>query len=288
MPKATLIVSVYEKAAELELIFHALSIQSFSDFEVIIAEDGRNENILRLVNKWKTKNLFPLIHITQEDKGFRKNRILNEAIRHSNTDYLVFIDGDCIPHSDFIRAHYDSRQDNTVLCGRRVNLTKKLSSEITAETILNRDYEKIKISDVIFSALNRQRNEFNFNIEEAFIYKNNSLRKVLTNEDEHILGCNFSVHKELLVKINGFDENYVGPGLGEDSDIEFRLRLIKVKFKSVRNLAVQYHLYHGKTIEAEENMSYFRNVKERGVYFCENGLTGQTSDYAELKLQNKN
>ncbi len=76
----------------------------------------------------------------------------------------------------------------------------------------------------------------------------------------------------MLEKINGFDENYEGPGLGEDSDIEYRLRLTGAKFKSVRNLAVVYHLYHPRTIEQQENMEYFNKVKSQSNFFCKNGL----------------
>ncbi len=124
----------------------------------------------------------------------------------------------------------------------------------------------------LIQCLKRHRTEFSFNIEEGFIFKNKTLRKILTNEDEHILGCNFSIEKKLLERINGFDETYEGPGIGEDSDIEYRLRLIGAKFKSVRNLAVQYHLYHKKTIEEQGNMEYFNKVKESGRYYCVNGL----------------
>lgn len=272
MNKVTLVISVYNKIKELELILYALSVQSYNDFEVIIAEDGNNIEMAKFVNEWKKKNLFPVKHLTQEDKGFRKNKILNKAIRKSAADYLIFIDGDCIPHSDFIKAHFENRGENTVLCGRRVNLTENISKNITIESVLNLDYEKLKLNEIIYSSLNRKNSGYNFNIEEAFIFRNKALRKIITNEDEHILGCNFSVHKNLLEKINGFDENYEGPGLGEDSDIEFRLRLTGVKFKSVRNLAVQYHLYHGKTVEEPKNMKYFNEMKKRKEFFCRKGL----------------
>ncbi|MEO8665960.1 MAG: glycosyltransferase, partial [Ignavibacteria bacterium] len=79
MHKASLIISVYDKAKELELIFHALSVQSEKDFEVIIAEDGMNDEMQKLIEEWKDKRLFNIVHVKQEDKGFRKNRILNEA-----------------------------------------------------------------------------------------------------------------------------------------------------------------------------------------------------------------
>jgi len=272
MRKVSIIISVYNKTRELELIFYALSIQSFRDFEVIIAEDGRNAGMKDLIENRLGGFEFPVKHLTQDDIRFRKNKILNEAVRNSSTEYLIFFDGDCIPHSDFVKSHIENKSDNTVLCGRRVNLTKKISGALTKEYILNRDYEKIRITDAIFSSLNRDKKDLNFNIEEGIMIKNASLRKALTNDDEHILGCNFSIPKNLLIKINGFDENYEGPGLGEDSDIEFRLRLINAKFKSVRNLAIQYHMYHPKTMEEELNMKYFKEVKERKEFYCRNGF----------------
>ncbi len=276
MVNATIIVSVYNKIRELELILYALSAQSYRSFEVIIAEDGSDPGMKEFTEEWNKKNLLPVKHITQQDSGFRKNKILNEAIRNSSSEYLVFIDGDCIPHSDFVKSHFENMQNNTVLCGRRVNLTKKATRKISVETILNREYEKLKLSEIIFSPLNRknpgENNNYNNNIEEGFIFRNKIMRKILTNEDEHILGCNFSTGKDLLIKINGFDENYEGPGLGEDSDIEFRLRLTGAKFKSVRNLAVQYHLYHEKTVEEPKNMEYFIQIKKKKEFFCTNGL----------------
>ncbi|MBK7446673.1 MAG: glycosyltransferase [Ignavibacteria bacterium] len=270
--KTSLVISVYDKSDELKLIFTALSVQSFTDFEIIIAEDGMNENMNKLINDWKSKKLFPVKHLTQQDKGFRKNKILNESIRRAATDYLIFFDGDCIPHPDFVKEHFENRRSNSVLCGRRVNLTKSASEKINANSILNKEYSRLKLYRIIYSSLNRDKNDFNFNIEEGFIIRNSLLRKLFTNEDEHILGCNFSVHKALLEKINGFDENYEGPGLGEDSAIEYRLRLAGAEFRSVRNLAVQYHLYHPKTKEDEKNMKYFTEVKQSKNYFCKNGL----------------
>ncbi len=270
--RTTLIISVYNKTRELELIFWALLVQSFRDFEVIVSEDGENDKMKLLIDKWKQKNEFPLLHLTQEDKGFRKNKILNESVKKAASEYLIFFDGDCIPHPDFVKAHFENRRSNSVLCGRRVNLTKSVSEKINENSIANLDYSRLKLSQIIYSSLNRDKNDFNFNIEEGFIFRNSVLRKLFTNEDEHLLGCNFSVHKVLLEKINGFDENYEGPGLGEDSDVEFRLRLAGAKFSSVRNLAIQYHLHHPKTVEDGRNMIYFNEVKKSKNYICKNGL----------------
>ncbi|MBX7043163.1 MAG: glycosyltransferase [Ignavibacteria bacterium] len=271
---ASLVISVYDKTRELDLIFHALLNQDLNmkRIEVIIAEDGMNKDIASLSGKWSAEGTLNIEHITQEDKGFRKNRILNKAVTASSSPYIIFIDGDCIPHPEFVSAHLNNAEPNTVLCGRRVNLTRKRSEEMTSSEIASGKYARSRFSDIVHSALNKQKPGYEHNAEEGIIIRQEGLRKLLMNEDEHILGCNFSVHKQMLLNINGFDENYEGPGLGEDSDVEYRLRLTGARFRSVRNLAIVYHMYHPKTIEQPRNMEYFLGVKSRNISYCSNGI----------------
>lgn len=270
MNKASLIISVYNSIRNLELIFNALTIQTFKDFEVIISDDGSSEEMKNFISKWNDKNLLSIRHIWQEDDGFRKNKILNECVRNSVTDYLIFIDGDCIPHSEFIEAHYTNRRNNTALFGRRVYLGEDYSLSLTSDNILNKSYEKLNLNLIKESLTGKDKGSYN--AEEGIVIKNKTVRKLFLKEDVGILGSNFSLEKKLLEDINGFDENFVGPGYGEDTDVERRLRLFGAKVKSIRNLAVQYHLYHRKTIEASANRDYYNKIKADKNYFCINGL----------------
>ena len=270
MPKASLIISVYKKIHELELILSALTIQSNKNFEVLIADDGSGDNMNKYIKAFQKTSNLAIKHVYQDDIGFRKNKILNSAILQSKTDYIIFIDGDCIPHSSFVNEHITNKKPNTVLCGRRVNLSKRLSEKINKEIILTKEYEKIKFSHFLDSWRDKKiRSTF---IEEGLVFKNKSLRKFLSKGAPHIVGCNFSLNKKMMVKINGFDENYIGAGIGEDSDIEFRLRLAGVDFKSIRNLAVLFHLYHNSTAEVKQNYDYFTSVQKRNAFACKNGL----------------
>ena len=58
------------------------------------------------------------------------------------------------------------------------------------------------------------------------------------------IGSNFSAFKSDLFEVNGFDEEYEHRGGGEDTDIAWRLCSAGRKFKSIRCLAVQFHLGH--------------------------------------------
>ena len=270
MPECSLIISVFKKSSELKLIFYALQYQSFKNFEVIIADDGSGKDMENFITQIKNKFHFNIIYLTQEKNGFQKNKILNSAIKSANSDYLIFIDNDCIPNKDFVKEHISNKKDNTVLCGRRVMLGEKISTKFDIEYITSGNYEKIflKLSIDSLGSGNSSKH-----IEEAIKTKNTFLRNIFGNKRLHLLGCNFSINKKLMERINGFDEDYKGAGIGEDTDIEYRLRLINVKFESVRNLAIVYHLYHTKTIEESNNYNYFHNhVKNSEVFFCKNGL----------------
>ncbi len=87
-----------------------------------------------------------------------------------------------------------------------------------------------------------------------------------------MLGSNFSAAKQDLIAINGFDELYNGPGCGEDSDVQYRLSLIGVTGKSLRNLAVQYHVYHPRMPVSDPSWDRFEMVKRSAKPRCEVGL----------------
>jgi len=64
---------------------------------------------------------------------------------------------------------------------------------------------------------------------------------MINNKHRDILGLQFSIHKEDLLSINGFDERFLWPGVGEDLDVYRRLILIGKSTKSVASSALVYH-----------------------------------------------
>jgi glycosyltransferase involved in cell wall biosynthesis len=270
MQKLSLIISVYNKIHELELILTALEHQSFHGFEVIIADDGSGNEMAEFIDSKKMKSKLKITHLWQNDEGFRKNRILNKSMVEAKTDYLIFLDGDCLPHSDFVLQHFKNKSLNTILCGSRVNLSKRLTMQITTDVIRNKEYEGGVFGRILDSF--RDKESRSTYVEEGFYFESDLIHKIIRRRKPRLVGCNFSLPKELMTKINGFDENYTGPGVGEDSDIEYRLKLLGVSFKSVRNKAIVYHLYHPHTKENKQNLKYFEKVKSVKNLVCSNGI----------------
>ena len=87
-----------------------------------------------------------------------------------------------------------------------------------------------------------------------------------------LLGCNFSLYKKDIIAINGFDERYEAPSIGEDTDVQFRLELNGVKVKSLNHIAVQYHLYHNLQERLQVNLDLFEEVKKLNLAFTSYGL----------------
>lgn len=142
MPKATVIAAFYNKIDYLRLVLAGFERQSEKDFEFIVADDGSKQEIIKELESLSKGIPFPLIHIWQEDKGFRKNKILNKAITTANSNYIIFIDADCIPHSRFVEEHISYSEKGSCLTGRRVNLSHKYTQIFSPEKVREELIEK--------------------------------------------------------------------------------------------------------------------------------------------------
>jgi len=95
----SLIISFYKRLDILELIFQSLDKQSFKNFGIIVAEDNNDPQTVEFINKVRHMHTYGIQHVSQENIGFRKTRILSNAVKTAKGEQIVFIDGDCIFHS---------------------------------------------------------------------------------------------------------------------------------------------------------------------------------------------
>ena len=268
MLEATVIGAFYNRVDYLRLVLAGFERQTIKNFEFIIADDGSSEALVYEVKKNISKYPFPIKHTWQEDKGFRKNRILNKAISESESDYLIFIDCDCVPHRAFVEGHLCYSSSNTSLTGRRVNLSKKITDQLNEKKVREGFLEENFIR-LIFDGLFGN----SIDVEKGLFLRNKFLLNYFNRKSRGLLGCNFSSFKKDLIKVNGFDERYEAPSIGEDSDIQFRLELSGVKIKSINHAAVQYHLYHKLQARDPKNLLLFEEIKKNKIAFTPFGLT---------------
>jgi cellulose synthase/poly-beta-1,6-N-acetylglucosamine synthase-like glycosyltransferase len=272
--KCSIIISVYKDTDSLDLILESLSKQTVVPDEVIISEDGNSVEMAEYVSVAKNKyNKLDITHLFQEDIGWRKNKALNRAIVASKYEYLIFIDGDCVPYDNFIEWHLKLAEKNNVLCGRRSEPGDVITNKIRNRNITVKDYRKNYLK--LFFEYKRDKNAKHYDAG-IFINPNSIIGKILKNKRDkkaHLVGCNFSCFKSDLEKINGFDEDFSMPTTGEDTDIERRMRLCNIGMKSCRNAAIIVHLYHKKVFDDEISKKTLELMNSKGdEYFCGNGI----------------
>lgn len=268
--QVSFIISVYKDTTSLKIVLDGLSRQTYQDFEIIVTEDGQCAEMADFFNASPYNGTQSIQHLVQEDIGWRKNRALNQAVRVAKGEYLVFIDGDCVPHSRFVESHARLAEPNRVVSGSRVMLGPKISTSVKSGRMTMAQLEEHYYRKFISLALDGGR----LLEEGVYLDPNGLLGRFSGKRVRDILGCNFSCFRKDMQAINGFDEDYLYPRGGEDNDVCWRLDKIGVKLKSARNIAIQYHLDHGRSHYSEVNHSMIMlNEKRRvGKTFCENGL----------------
>lgn len=272
LPKTTLIISVYKDTEALGFILDSVETQSLLPDEIIVAEDGDSSEMQQFIAKQKNR-FSNLIHLTQEDDGWWKNKAMNNAIKASTNEYLIFIDGDCIPYTTFIQAHVENAKQGIVLCGKRFELGPKFTEQLKKHELNARDIEK-----KFFWLLPAMIRDDARHPEDGLLFKSHSFisRQIHKRYVRHIVGCNWSCYKNDLLKINGFDETFRLPSEGEDVDLSWRFRGVGCELKSCRNNANILHLYHPKRFGATEgdiNNAIMKKNRAENAFVCKNGIT---------------
>ena len=225
--RISLIVSTYNWPEALEKVFRGLQDQTELPGEIIVADDGSSEPTVRVVEAWKSRLPVPLHHVWHEDLGFRKTIILNAAAAIARGDYIVFLDGDCVPDRRFIEDHARLSERGFWVQGRRCFVKEQAVPA----------FELRNANKLFWLLTGRLGGGFKvFRLPRPFIRRDTKQRG--------ILGCNMGFWRDDLMAVNGLDEEYFGWGIGEDSDFGSRLYHLGRPRKMVYGRALVFHLNH--------------------------------------------
>jgi glycosyltransferase involved in cell wall biosynthesis len=264
MPRASVIISVYNNIHFLRLVLAGFERQTERDFEIIISDDGSGRPFVEAVEALAAAGPLNIRHVWHPDEGFRKNRILNRSIQAATAPYLIFVDGDCIPHPEFVAEHLRHAEKGVCLAGRRVDLSPGITAGLTPERVSAGVLQSPGMLLRMFGDYFRMRL---FHVMNGVYVRNLLLRRFFNRKDRGLLGANFSLFKEDILAVNGFDERYNAPTFGEDSDIELRLRLHGIRFRSLLSIAVQYHCHHPLLPRPESSYrQYLQAMEEQRAY----------------------
>lgn len=225
----SVIIPTYNWPEALSLCLKSVLKQSVLPDEIIIADDGSKSDTSDLINNISKQSLVPIIHVWQEDKGFRLAQIRNKAIAKSSKEYIIQIDGDVILHKDFIRDHIWFAQKGSFVSGSRVIIEEKLTKKILASQTYNISF----YSKGIHNKINGIHLPFLSFLQER--YRGNDIL--------YVRGCNMGFWREDLLKVNGYNEEMTGWGR-EDNELASRLINLGIEKRIIKFAGIVYHIDH--------------------------------------------
>ncbi len=235
-------------------VLMALEKQTDRDFEVIVADDGSSDMHCARIQEYQRMAIYPVVHVWHPDSGFTASQVRNLGVAATSGDYLILLDGDCVPEVDFVERHRMLAESGCFVNGSRV----LLSPALTASAIVGR-VDLVNQSGWIWGArrVNGQCSKLtakvrlpdaSFRRQKEFVWKG-------------IRSCNMALWKSDYVAVNGFDETFVGWG-HEDADFVLRLHNAGLIRKNGFYSTEVYHLWHPESSRGMENVNAQR-VRER-------------------------
>jgi glycosyltransferase involved in cell wall biosynthesis len=266
--KVSVIITTYNAVEWLQKVLIGYSVQTESDFEIVIADDGSTSETRELLSQFSAKFKNPIVHVWHEDQGFQKTKILNKAILKSTSDYLIFTDGDCIPRKDFVEMHLKHREIGYFLSGGYFKLPLSISKLISENDISNSNCFQ----------LNWLKNiGFKLNFKSLKLTNNKFIAQFMnwvTPTKRSWNGHNSSGWKNDIIAVNGFN-NEMQYG-GEDREMGERMFNNGMLSKQIRYSAICIHLEHSRGYSSPDIWKKNNDIrsfnKKNTIIKTENGI----------------
>ena len=242
---SSLIITTYNWPEALRLVLESVEHQTVLPVEVIIADDGSKPETAAMIKSYKESSRLTIIHSWQPDEGFRPALARNKAIAKATGEYIIIVDGDMLLHQEFIADHLAFAREGAFVQGKRILLKKGETRAGCRWSWKNRN--------PFLSALWSGRCYF---------------RKLYG-----IKSCNMGFFRKDVLRVNGFNEDFVGWGR-EDSEFAARLLHSGVIRRDLQFAATAYHLYHPECSRAMlgKNHTLYLETLGQKKTFCENGI----------------
>jgi glycosyltransferase involved in cell wall biosynthesis len=267
--KVSVIITTYNAVEWLQKVLVGFSVQTECDFEIVIADDGSTSETKELLSLFSSKFKYPIVHVWQEDEGFQKSKILNKAILKSNSEYLLFTDGDCIPRKDFVAMHLKYQEKGYFLSGGYFKLPLSISKLIS---------EKDVVGENCFDLSWLKSNGFKANFKSSKLTKSAvfaNFMNWITPTKRSWNGHNSSGWKSDIIAVNGFNHDMQYGGL--DRELGERLFNNGLLSKQIRYSAICVHLDHARGYSTPEIWQKNKGIREYNrknkVVKIENGIS---------------
>jgi glycosyltransferase involved in cell wall biosynthesis len=257
-PRLALIVNTWNQPEVLARVLDAVSRQADKPEEIVLAEDDTDPATQEIFQRWTARQSARTQHVRQKHEGFRRSCILNQAIACAAGEYLIFLDGDTLPHPQFIADHRRLARRGAFLQGHRA-LVQEAAATWFGRNAFRSDRRRAFWRGQLAGW------------KHAFRWPRPLVRA--RRDLQGIRGCNLGIWRDDLVRVNGYNEGFVGWGR-EDSELAVRLMNSGRQRLDVRGWALCYHIWHPPADRAglAANDELLAQAQKTGATRCECGL----------------
>lgn len=248
------------KAPYLNLTLASFVRQSFAGFEIVVVDDGSEDDTAEVVRRYESK--LNLTYVKQPNRG--RSAARNAGIAACSGDQLIFNDDDRMVHGDFVAKHREAyeRDENAVRIGGK---GRALTIWRRGELILS-GKDRNRLNEQLgdrWTAVRRSKYAELMSAEEAETNFEPAIARVFLGEEfesDHELGgdvdrasdfrlmwmrgttANLSVSKQAVVDAGLFDTEFKGWGM-EDAELCYRLYKNGLAIRECPE-AYNYHQLH--------------------------------------------
>jgi glycosyltransferase involved in cell wall biosynthesis len=256
--RISLVLNTFDQPEYLSRVLAAVTRQTVPPDEVLLADDGSGQPTGDLFSGWSARQKFRSLHVWQPHEDFRRAQILNQAIAAAQGDYLVFLDGDTVPHPWFVADHAAFGRRGAFVQGHRA-----LVEQEAATWFGQKDFAADRRRALLQNQISGLKNSFRWPV---------AVRRI-KNHLRGIRGCNLAVWRDDLVRVNGYNEDFSGWGR-EDSELAARLLNAGCERLDLRGRALCFHLWHPPASRARlaANDGLLETAVREKITRCEHGL----------------
>lgn len=274
IPTASVVMTTFRSPRYLRRVLDGFANQTNSGgqpvagFEIVVGEDGQTPETKSVIDEFQSMARFRVRYVTQPHEGFGKTRILNRAIDAAEGDYLIFTDGDCVPHSLFMANHLEYATPGRFLSGGCIRLPRPITNQIL-------DGERSHAEHTVASQL--RSDGVSLSSKWLWIERFPMLASWfdrMTTTKPTFNGHNASAWREDVLRANGFNLEMRYGGL--DRELGERLENAGVLGTQVRHRAICFHLDHDRGYVNREDWKRNHQIRKRvrndGVTRAAHGL----------------
>ena len=228
--RVALAITSHERPDALAAVFASIARLRVAPDEILVADDGSGLATRRVIDSFIAGSTVPARLVSQPHAGFRAARLRNLAIAATSLEYIVFVDGDMLLHPEFIADHRRIARAGCYTQGVRVLVDERRTRELLAGDA------------AALSPLSRGLGA----LRRLYLVRSPLLSSVvrrLANRFVAIKSCNQGFWRTDLLRVNGFDEEFVGWG-PEDKELCARLEHAGVSRQTLLFGGVACHLHH--------------------------------------------